>query len=996
MFAVYSAYALAFAYGGRMVEDGKADSGVVLNVVFSILIGAFSIVMIAPEIQSITKGRAAATKLFETIDRVPTIDSADQGGLRPSKVIGDIAFENVKFHYPSRPGVPVIKNISTVFKAGDTCALVGASGSGKSTVVQLLERFYDPIPGGGRITLDGVDLRELNLKWLRQQMGLVAQEPVLFATTVRGNVEHGLIGSQWENAPDAERFELVKKACVAANADGFISKLPNGYDTMVGERGMLLSGGQKQRVAIARAIVSDPRILLLDEATSALDGHSERVVQDALEKASVGRTTIVIAHRLATIKDADRIIVMGGGEIIEEGTHNSLLENEEGAYYKLVQNQKLQQHAAGMAPEDSEESEDEADDHIPLSPQTSPALYRQQSGNRSIASLMLEKRREDQAAFSAPYDKKGFWPLFWRVLHVNRGHWKWYIPGLVGALSAGMVYPAMAILIGKTIADFELPREIIRPTLDRKGLWFFVIAIASAIAFFVEYWSFMRTGAELAATLRKLLYGAVTRHDVEWFDEDEHATGTVTADISDRPQKVQGLFGVTLGTILQAVTTLLGGAIIGLVYGPLLSLIGIACVPLIIGSGYIRLKVVVMKEEKTKKWHAGSAQLASEAAASVRTVASLTREEDVERIYSRSLEEPMRISIRTAFGSQALFAASQGITFLVVALVFYVGALWIIDGKYTTEMFFISLNAVVFAAIEAGDVFSYVPDASKANSAARSIFRILDNVPSIDPNSDEGKTLDPATVQGHVHFSGVHFRYPSRPGVRVLRKLNIDIPAGKYVALVGPSGCGKSTTIQLIERFYDPQAGRVTLDGVDLREMNVRNLRSHIALVSQEPTLYAGTVRFNVALGAVDPSSVTDEQIIAACKEANIYDFVMSLPDGLDTEVGGKGSQLSGGQKQRIAIARALVRNPKVLLLDEATAALDSTSERVVQAALDNASKGRTTVAIAHRLSTIQKADMIYFISEGHVIEKGTHEQLLAKGGAYFDLVQMQLLSRVA
>lgn len=220
--------------------------------------------------------------------------------------------------------------------------------------------------------------------------------------------------------------------------------------------------------------------------------------------------------------------------------------------------------------------------------------------------------------------------------------------------------------------------------------------------------------------------------------------------------------------------------------------------------------------------------------------------------------------------------------------------------------------------------------------------------------------------------------------------MTLDIPAGKYVALVGPSGCGKSTTIQLLERFYDPQSGTVTIDGVDIREMNVQSLRSQMALVSQEPTLYAGTVRFNILLGAAKPmDEVTEEEVVQACKEANIYEFIMSLPDGFDTEVGGKGSQLSGGQKQRIAIARALVRNPKILLLDEATAALDSTSEKVVQAALDNASKGRTVIAIAHRLSTIQRADIIYYISEGAVAEMGTHAELIARKGAYVSVVMI-------
>jgi len=422
--------------------------------------------MIAPELQSISKGRAAAAKLFATIDRVPPIDSSDPGGLRLEETRGTLTFEDVQFSYPSRPNVPVIKGLSTVFEAGKTCALVGASGSGKSTVIQLLERFYDPL--SGRITLDGTDIKQLNLKWLRQQIGLVSQEPTLFATTVRGNVEHGLIGSRWEHAPDEERFALVKRACVAANADGFICKLPHGYDTMVGERGMLMSGGQKQRIAIARAIVSDPRILLLDEATSALDGHSERVVQDALDRASVGRTTIVIAHRLATVRDADRIIVMGEGRIVEEGTHNSLLEKN-GAYALLVQNQKLQQEAAEHAAAEVEiDTPSDSDDDVIESPtEKHHSLARHVTG-QSVASQALEKRRAEREA-AAPYDKAGFWKVFIRLLKMNLPFWRWYVAGSIGSVCAGMIYPSMAILFGKAIADFELPPNRISPALNRKA-----------------------------------------------------------------------------------------------------------------------------------------------------------------------------------------------------------------------------------------------------------------------------------------------------------------------------------------------------------------------------------------------------------------------------------------------------------------------------------------------------------------------------------------------
>ncbi|KIY44786.1 multidrug resistance protein 4 [Fistulina hepatica ATCC 64428] len=294
----------------------------------------------------------------------------------------------------------------------------------------------------------------------------------------------------------------------------------------------------------------------------------------------------------------------------------------------------------------------------------------------------------------------------------------------------------------------------------------------------------------------------------------------------------------------------------------------------------------------------------------------------------------------------------------------------------------------------------FVPDVSDAMGAAEDILEIFDSVPSVDAESTEGQAISRETTHGQILFEGVHFRqivtlYPSRPSVRVLRDLNLRVEPGTYVALVGASGCGKSTTIQLIERFYDPLAGKIYIDGNVVSELNVSEYRKQISLVSQEPTLYSGTIRFNILLGAIKPhSEVTQEEIEEACRNANILEFIESLPKGFETEVGGKGSQLSGGQKQRIAIARALLRDPRILLLDEATSALDSNSEKVVQAALDKAAEGRTTIAIAHRLSTIQNADFIYFIKEGRVAESGTHDQLIAKKGDYYEFVQLQALSK--
>lgn len=305
--------------------------------------------------------------------------------------------------------------------------------------------------------------------------------------------------------------------------------------------------------------------------------------------------------------------------------------------------------------------------------------------------------------------------------------------------------------------------------------------------------------------------------------------------------------------------------------------------------------------------------------------------------------------------------------------------------------FFLCFSAVIFGAQSAGTIFSFAPDMGKAKQAAAELKTLFDRKPEIDSWSEEGEKL--TSVEGHLEFRDVHFRYPTRPEQPVLRGLNLTVKPGQYVALVGASGCGKSTTIQLLERFYDPLVGGVYIDGKEISSLNINNYRSWIALVSQEPTLYQGTVKENILLGA-DRDNVPQEEIERACKDANIYDFIMSLPEGFDTVVGSKGSMLSGGQKQRVAIARALLRDPKILLLDEATSALDSESEKVVQAALDKAAKGRTTIAVAHRLSTIQKADMIYVFDAGRVVEAGTHVELLQQKGRYFELVNLQSLGK--
>ncbi|KAF8902794.1 multidrug resistance protein 1 [Gymnopilus junonius] len=1014
-FVVYAAYGLAFYYGTTLILDGRASVGVVVNVFMSILTGSYALVLLGPEQQAIATARGAAAKLYATIDRVPKIDSLSNEGLRlddvedasasektsdAKQVKGHVKLQDVVFRYPSRPDVPILNGLSLEFEAGKTTALVGSSGSGKSTVISLIERFYDPLSGS--VLLDGMDIRHLNVGWLRSQIGLVAQEPVLFATSVKENVAYGLLGSRFaskgkkEKISEEERERKIREACVKANAHDFIMGLPQGYDTLVGERGFLLSGGQKQRIAIARAIISDPRILLLDEATSALDTRSEGIVQNALDKATAGRTTIVIAHRLSTVRDADKIYVMGSqGVVLESGTHNELLADADGVYSKLVAAQRLRE-VGDAVPIELEEHEAGI---------SSILLQRQRSGSAISIDNVSEKPsidavKEETVKLIPPADTSySMTYLFRRMGRINKSNWPLYICGTVGAIGVGCVYPAFGIVYAQAVTTFQIMpddpelRHELRTDGNRNAQWFFVIALLSTLAMAVQTFFFARSAAFLTSKLRLLSFKAILRQDIEFFDQERNSTGALTSGLSSDSQKVNGLAGVTLGSIIQSCTTVVAGIIIGLSYAPKLAAVAIASLPFVLGSGYIRLRVVILKDEVNKTAHEDSAQMACEAVGTIRTVASLTRERDCCEVYEKSLRAPLKSAVRACITSTFAYALSQALTFFAISLVFWYGSRLVADEVYNSNQFFVCLMSIVFSSIQAGSVFGFVPDISAAKGGASKIVSLLDSMPMIDAESTKGKV--PQDVLGEIQFQDVHFQYPTRPSVKVLRRLNFVVKPGTYVALVGGSGCGKSTVIQLLEHFYDPVAGRALLDGVPIDEFNVQEYRKHLALVSQEPTLYAGTIRSNILIGATKPiEQVTQPELEEACRNANILDFINSLPDGFETNVGGKGAQLSGGQKQRVAIARALLRNPKVLLLDEATSALDSQSEKVVQEALDKAAKGRTTIAIAHRLSTIQNADCIYFLQDGRVLESGSHDQLTARRGAYWEYTQQQQLSK--
>ena len=884
--------------------------------------------------------------------------------------------------------------------AGTTVALVGSSGSGKSTAIQLIERFYDP--DSGTVTLDGVDLRELNVKWLRQQIGLVGQEPVLFSGTIHDNIAYG--------KPGATREEVEASARMA-NAFAFIVEFPDGFETDVGEKGGKLSGGQKQRIAIARAMIKNPSVLLLDEATSALDTTSERVVQAALDELLVKykRTTIVIAHRLSTIRNADKIAVVDKGRIVEEGTHDMLMAiGEEGHYFKL-NNKASGGGGATLIKSGSAQS------LTSMSSQTSaPMTVGPDAVNASVtgsvgvvgasedaanwkelggkaADVLAQDDKAGKAAQKAKEaeKKKKNSAYVKRVWGMHEGDSFYFFVGTIGAILVGASNPLVGIIFVKCIWAFFIddPKEV----WDEAIYWsclMFLVAFCQTAGDTMRGWGFGVPGEKITVRLRMMFYNALVRQEIGWHDMPENSSGTLCAALATEVNLIQALTGETMGRNVLFVCTVVAAFTLAFVFGYwAIVLIAVATVPIMVSGMAIEIAMMSGGTEGQGSQGLGldAGKIVGEVVTSVRTVASFTLEHRMSARFNEATDSYLSKNLLSGALKGVYQGYAQFSLFAAFSLLYWFGGQQVSDGKTDFEGMLIPIFCMFMLGAGLGQAANGATDAAKAADACERVFDVVDRESKIDHTQETGRTLP--QVEGAISLRNVKFRYPSRPEQRVCNGYNLEIAAGTTVALVGSSGSGKSTAIQLIERFYDPDSGTVTLDGVDLRELNVKWLRQQIGLVGQEPVLFSGTIHDNIAYGK---PGATREEVEASARMANAFAFIVEFPDGFETDVGEKGGKLSGGQKQRIAIARAMIKNPSVLLLDEATSALDTTSERVVQAALDEllVKYKRTTIVIAHRLSTIRNADKIAVVDKGRIVEEGTHDELMAIGeeGHYFKL----------
>ncbi|KGO45772.1 ABC transporter, integral membrane type 1 [Penicillium expansum] len=990
-FAMYVSFSLAFWFGLKLYREGHiANINTVITVFFSVLLVVTILGGIAGPLMAISKAISASGAFFGVIDS----KRDDPPGIRdPELSHADIVFQNVTFSYPTRPEMTVLKGFHATFERNKTTALVGPSGSGKSTIVAMIERWYqlqsdeeEEETTSGHIHVGAHNINDLDVKWWRSQIGLVQQEPFLFNDTIYNNVAFGLIGSPWENDIEAVKMELITAACKQAFADEFIDRLPMGYSTAVGEGGITLSGGQRQRIAIARSIVSQPQILILDEATSSIDIQGEKIVQAALDRVSKDRTTIMIAHRLSTVRRADKIIVMKDGQNFEEGSHQELI-HKQGIYHSLV-------HAQQLAP---------LTDLLDAGVSGSISSQKEEV----TAQDYTTKEGGDPNSQDTPELEKGFgfFHSFGVLIYENRSHWLLYALTLIGAVGAGSGFSLQSWLFARLVQVFQFTGEKLVSAANFWALMFFILALAMATFYFMLGFSSNSISMFVVSNARMDYFYNLLSKPVSYYDREENSSGSLISRLSTDSKQLQEMFGPTGVFPLISIFNIIGCVAISFAFGwKLAAVTFFAAMPFLFLSAFMRIRYEIKFETLNAAVYADSSKFATEAVRAFRTVTALTMEDAILQRYSNLLKDQRQKAIRKAWYATLIFAFSDSVELCAMALAFWYGGQLLASHEYDPVAFFVVYIAIIQGGQSAGQFFSFGPNIAQAKASANRILAArrptvgqLEQVPT-GPLISSDHTPSPS-----VELQNLSFQYSSRE-VPTFVNLNLSIESGQFIAFVGPSGCGKSTLVSLLERFYDCTQGTILFGGRDIRSIELPSYRSALSLVAQEPKLFEGTIRENLLLGLEAPNNpTTEDQMIQACKDAEIYDFIVSLPDGFLTELGVNAqASLSGGQKQRLCIARALIRKPLLLLLDEATSSLDSQSESLVQSAMERLASKRnmTIIAVAHRLATIQKADAIFVFGEGpsgqgsRILESGTHHELLRRKGAYWQMCQAQALDR--
>ena len=893
-------------------------------------------------------GQSAAEGLFALLGAKPLVREADASSsaaaLEPS-----LCFEGVDFSYPGGRR-PAHRNLSFEIKAGERIGIVGPSGCGKSSIVRLMLRLYDP--NAGRILLGGADLRSLSFAEIRQHFAVVHQDTYLFHGTAEENIRFG--------KPDATREEL-EAAARAANAHDFIARLPQGYGTVIGERGVRLSGGQRQRIAIARALLRDAPFLVLDEALSAVDAENEAIIQQALDRLMKGRTVLILAHRLSSVIDADRILVLDDGALVEQGRHGALMA-EGGVYARLMAAQAAEGETGGA----------DAAASPPL-PDASPPLPGATAA--PLEDLQLAQLQPADEILRAGH--MGWWraaSLLMRLVRPLRKR-----VGLAFLLGVARV---MALIGVGVLSAFVV--AAVRNGEPFGGLLIALYALApfAGILHWLESWVAHDMAFRLLTEMRIALFAKLDALAPAYLLR--RRSGDLVAMATQDIENVEFFFAHTVAPAFVAL--LVPAAVLAAVlfYGwpmaaalaPFLALIALS--PFLMRKRVDRLASRASEAQGALNAHTVDTLQGLPEILAFRQEARRGAQliDLVHRHHALRLPFFRDLTIQTA-----LVETVTGLGGLAVVIT---GALLVNSGDLERTM----LPLLTLLAMAAFLPISEIANIGRQLADTLGGTRRLHGVHSEPVAVTDGPGVTPSDGGGAaLELENVRFTYP---GIKApaLDGVNLTLAAGSTLALVGPSGAGKTTLAHLLMRFWDPELGTVRLNGHDLKDWRLDDLRGHIALVAQDTYLFNDTIRANILIARPDASAA---EVAAAVSHAALDDFTAVLPDGLETQVGERGTRLSGGQRQRIAIARAFLKDAPVLILDEATSHLDALNEQAVRRALDALMVARTTIVIAHRLSTVRTADQIVVMDGGRVCEAGTHASLVAKGGLYAALVARQL-----
>ncbi|MFF7711258.1 ABC transporter transmembrane domain-containing protein [Streptomyces sp. NPDC007988] len=970
------------AVGGWLATRGQITLGtfVAFSTYLAQLVGPVR--MLAMVLTVGQQARAGVERVLELIDTEPAIEDGTKE--LPADAPATVEFDDVGFSYGDGEGArPVLDGFSLEIRSGETVAVVGSSGSGKSTVSLLLPRFYDVTHGA--VLVGGHDVRELTLESLRAAVGLVPEDSFLFSDTVRSNIAFG--------KPDATDEEIAE-AARTAQADRFIRELPDGYDTKVGEHGLTLSGGQRQRIALARAILADPRLLLLDDATSAVDARVEHEIHEALRGVMAGRTTLLIAHRRSTLGLADRIAVLDGGRLADIGTHEELQERS-ALYRRLLTDPD---EMGGVSP-----------------------------GHRLPVEIKEDRtlRAEMDAEFDA---ERGITPPLWvRKEEEEEDEVAGATPELLAQVAAlppaddtpqvdeaRAVTPEDTYDLRRLLRGFGLPllfslllvavdagMGLLLPVLIRHGIddgveqaAMTAVWVASALALLtvLVQWAGQigatrmtgRTGERILYALRLKIFAQLQRLGLDYYERE--LTGRIMTRMTTDVDALSTFLQTGLVTAFVSVVTFFGIMVALVALDLQLALVVFATLPvLVVGTYFFRRQSVKAYELARERISVVNGDL-QESVSGLRILQAFRRERSGNRRFAERSESYREARVRGQWLISVYFPFVQLLSSVAVAAVLIVGAGRIEAGTLTT-------GALVAYLLYIDLFFAPVQQLSQVfdgyQQATVSLGRIQELLREPTSTKQSREALDVLSLRGDIAFENVSFAYAGDSdggdggGEAALSGVDLRIPAGQTVAFVGETGAGKSTLVKLVARFYDPTSGRVTVDGTDLRDMDLTSYRHRLGVVPQEAYLFPGTVRDAIAYGRPGAS---DAEVEAAARAVGAHDMIATLEGGYLHEVAERGRNLSAGQRQLIALARAELVDPDVLLLDEATAALDLATEAQVNQATDRLTGRRTTLVVAHRLTTAARADRVVVMAHGRVVEDGTHDRLLARGGRYAEL----------